>query len=87
MKSWAPWFAERNRKRADAVAERRAVEKSAAAASMALAVARRDAWWRLAEAHGWNGGRPCSSVIPKDKAARFHAFWDAMGAQRHSTEA
>ena len=87
MKSWASWVRARKADATDKKAAEQAREQIEQAIALALASQRREAWWRLAEAHGWSGGKPHASVVPKNEQAAFRRFWDAIGAPKHQTEA
>jgi hypothetical protein len=85
-RSWAPWVRRRRDSRAEDAEQRRVAERISATVQAQLAEERRAAWWRLAEAHGWNGGRPMASAVPHEDLLRHRRFWNAIGARPHSTE-
>lgn len=87
MKSWAPWVKARKAADADRKAVEEARKRVEATIAAALATERRQAWWRLAEAHGWKGGKPHSAVVPMTEQMTFRRFWDSIGAPKHQTEA
>jgi hypothetical protein len=96
MRSHADWFKHvsvgasaraADRLEQEAKAREAIAARFKAAASAALAVERREAFHRLALAHGWKGGRTMAGVIPIEERRIFTRFWNAMGAPACREEA